>query len=54
MSYTRHLLLFLMAVCMFSLAPTPGARAGVGDPQVATNHTWYPGELAFSETIAKG
>ena len=48
MSSTRSLLLFLMAVCIFSLAPIPGTQAGVGDPQVATNHTWYPGELACS------
>src|SRR5712691_7823760 len=25
-----------------------GARAGVGDPQVRTDHPWYPGELACS------
>jgi hypothetical protein len=24
------------------------ARAGVGDPQLRTDHPWYPGELAFS------
>src|SRR5947199_1555021 len=24
------------------------ARAGVGDPQVRTDHPWYPGELACS------
>lgn len=26
----------------------PGARAGVGDPQVATDHPWYAGELSCS------
>ncbi len=26
----------------------PPARAGVGDPQVRTDHPWYPGELACS------
>jgi len=29
------------------LSPS-GARAGVGDPQLRTNHVWYPGELACS------
>src|SRR3954469_22286031 len=24
------------------------AKAGVGDPQVGTNHPWYPGELSCS------
>jgi hypothetical protein len=24
------------------------ARAGVGDPQIRTDHPWYPGELACS------
>src|SRR5262245_44686938 len=26
----------------------PAARADVGDPQVRTDHPWYPGELACS------
>ncbi|WP_166823445.1 hypothetical protein [Thalassoroseus pseudoceratinae] len=30
----------------FTLNPT--VRAGVGDPQVRTDHPWYPGELACS------
>ena len=30
------------------LATAPAARGGVGDPQVATDHPWYPGELACS------
>lgn len=29
------------------LLPAP-AGAGVGDPQVCTDHPWYPGELACS------
>jgi hypothetical protein len=29
-------------------AVLPAARGGVGDPQVATDHPWYPGELACS------
>ncbi len=31
----------------FALLPAP-AWAGVGDPQVRTDHPWYPGELACS------
>src|SRR5437764_12061289 len=27
---------------------TSAARGGVGDPQVRTDHPWYPGELACS------
>lgn len=34
-----------IAVCVVALSP---ARAGVGDPQLATEHPWYPGELASS------
>src|SRR4051794_593025 len=30
------------------LAPPALATAGVGDPQVRTDHPWYPGELACS------
>jgi hypothetical protein len=30
------------------LLATPTARAGVGDPQLRTDHPWYPGELACS------
>jgi hypothetical protein len=33
----------LVCSCLASVA-----RAGVGDPQVATDHPWYPGELACS------
>ncbi len=33
---------------LFLLAPFASARAGVGDPQVRTDHPWYPGELACS------
>ena len=31
-----------------ALVLTPAARADVGDPQVRTDHPWYPGELACS------
>src|SRR3982751_4959253 len=33
-------------VCVLALAAA--GRADVGDPQVATDHLWYPGELACS------
>src|SRR5205085_2227556 len=39
----RHLWLGIL----FLLAAGP-ASAGVGDPQVRTDHPWYPGELACS------
>src|SRR5436190_8554448 len=29
-------------------AVTMSAHAGVGDPQIRTDHAWYPGELACS------
>lgn len=35
-----------IAVLIASLAST--AHAGVGDPQIRTDHEWYPGELASS------
>jgi hypothetical protein len=35
-------------VAALLLAIVPHARAGVGDPQIATDHPWYPGELACS------
>jgi hypothetical protein len=38
----RYLPVFLLA---FSAA---AARAGVGDPQIRTEHPWYPGELSCS------
>lgn len=37
-----------LAVLVAVLSITVPASAGVGDPQLATNHPWYPGELAFS------
>src|SRR5215212_6811422 len=30
------------------LLATASARGGVGDPQIQTDHPWYPGELACS------
>ncbi len=35
---------FLLAL----LLTTSSLQAGVGDPQIRTNHPWYPGELACS------
>lgn len=40
----RHASLALVGVLVLGL----GARAGVGDPQLRTDHPWYPGELAAS------
>lgn len=41
----NRLILAAIALC---LAVPAAAWAGVGDPQVKTNHPWYPGELACS------
>src|SRR5687768_9818385 len=35
-------------LCLLFLWPVAAAIGGVGDPQVRTDHPWYPGELAFS------
>ncbi|MFP6900523.1 MAG: hypothetical protein VCA36_06245, partial [Opitutales bacterium] len=40
---TRKMIPFLLA---FGLAVQ--ALGDVGDPQIRTNHPWYPGELAMS------
>src|SRR5205809_5168258 len=37
----------LFAVICWNFAALAG-RADVGDPQVSTDHPWYPGELACS------
>ena len=41
---------FLLACgfCVGLLLGVPTARADVGDPQIRTDHVWYPGELACS------
>src|SRR5687768_2787298 len=44
MQYSLRLLAFLAAV----IALPSVASAGVGDPQIRTDHPWYPGELACS------
>ena len=41
----RSRLLSLLVLGALAAAP---ARADVGDPQVRTDHPWYPGELACS------
>src|SRR5262249_32637198 len=38
----------LPAVVFTILMASASLRAGVGDPQVRTDHPWYPGELACS------
>ncbi|MGD0044833.1 MAG: hypothetical protein ABSE84_31275, partial [Isosphaeraceae bacterium] len=35
-------------VLCLALATAAAARAAVGDPQVKTDHAWYPGELSCS------
>src|SRR3954470_22004816 len=37
----------VIALSLLSLAAAP-LSAGVGDPQLRTDHPWYPGELAIS------
>jgi hypothetical protein len=36
----------IVVVCLALIATS--VRAGVGDPQIRTDHVWYPGELACS------
>ncbi len=38
---------FRSALLLLLLASIPAA-AGIGDPQLRTDHPWYPGELAMS------
>src|SRR6202011_1131620 len=38
---------FLSSLCLVVLAALR-VHAGVGDPQIRTDHPWYPGELACS------
>jgi hypothetical protein len=44
--YYRSAFALLIACAYFG--SMVAARAGVGDPQVATDHQWYPGELSCS------
>lgn len=37
-----------LIVCLLVMSFVSESIAGVGDPQVATDHVWYPGELAYS------
>src|SRR6188768_1179963 len=34
--------------CMILVFVTRAVRADIGDPQIRTDHPWYPGELACS------
>jgi hypothetical protein len=43
MLFRNHSAIAIVAVCVVS-----SVHAGVGDPQVRTDHLWYPGELACS------
>jgi len=38
----------IVSAILLVLPVAPSARADVGDPQVRTDHPWYPGELACS------
>ena len=44
---TRHITSRALSLLAFTLTAAV-ASAGVGDPQVRTDHPWYPGELACS------
>jgi len=46
-SYPRLLRLAAVALAM-ACGASPVLRADVGDPQIKTDHPWYPGELACS------
>ena len=37
-----------VAALTLAILSTPATRADVGDPQIRTDHPWYPGELACS------
>lgn len=39
----------LVSLYALVLCPTMPARGEVGDPQIRTDHAWYPGELAISD-----
>ncbi len=43
----KHYGNFVLGAVLVGLVTTT-ARAGVGDPQIRTDHVWYPGELACS------
>jgi hypothetical protein len=38
----------LLPAAILTFGPALCAFAGVGDPQIKTDHPWYPGELAMS------
>ncbi len=49
--YEKNIMIYIRSCCLalaVQLVVTPFLQAGVGDPQIRTNHPWYPGELACS------
>ncbi|MDZ4850553.1 MAG: hypothetical protein SGI77_14810 [Pirellulaceae bacterium] len=48
MNLNRQTFILLCAAAIVVGIDTLHGNAGVGDPQVATDHPWYPGELACS------
>ena len=44
----RHRLVQAIVLGLIVSFVARDANAGVGDPQVRTDHPWYPGELACS------
>lgn len=48
MSFTHRLSLGIVSGLLITALPAPLASGGSGDPQVASDHRWYPGELACS------
>ena len=47
MRYSKVLIVSLVGLWLHN-GRTTAVVAGVGDPQVKTDHPWYPGELSFS------
>ena len=45
---TTRLFMICLVVAAVLALPCPSAPASVGDPQVKTDHPWYPGELSCS------
>ena len=48
MTQDRWIACRMFVVVFITTAIVTKVFGGVGDPQVATDHPWYPGELAFS------
>src|SRR5437868_5191428 len=43
-----HMKTLRLALAFALILTVSAAQAGVGDPQIRTDHPWYPGELACS------